>query len=137
MLLHGLEQTGLGPRHGPVDFVNEHDIGQNGSRTELEFGVLLIEELNSHHIRRQEVRRTLDSLKRAVQGSGCRFGKKGFPHTGDILNESVAFTEKGDEDEVDGSLFTYHDGGYVGSKAVRFFLDSIHSLSFGILFLIH
>jgi hypothetical protein len=120
LLLHGLKQAGLSSRHGPVDFIDEHDVGQNGSGTELELGVLLIEELNSHHVRRQEVRSALDSLEGAVQGPGCRLGKKGLSHAGDILNESVTLTEKGDEDVVNGSLFTYHDGGYVGS-AVRFF----------------
>jgi len=82
LFLHGLEQAGLGSWHGAIDFIDEHDVGQNWAGAKLKVGALLIEELGSHHIGRQKIGRTLNSLESAVQGSRGRLGKKGFAHTG-------------------------------------------------------
>jgi hypothetical protein len=49
-LLHGLEQRALGTRRRAVDFVREHDVGDDRPGTELELALLLVVEVDAGDI---------------------------------------------------------------------------------------
>ena len=51
-LTHGFEQRTLGARGGPVDFVRQHQLRENGTRVEAERVGRLVEYGDAENIRR-------------------------------------------------------------------------------------
>ena len=61
---HRLEQRGLRLRHRAVDLVDEHDVGEDRARPELEVARALVEDGEARDVGRLQVRRALDPRRR-------------------------------------------------------------------------
>ena len=59
-----------GFKSGAVDFINEHDIGEQGARQQFETVALLVEHVNAGQIRRHHIRSALDTLEFALEQFG-------------------------------------------------------------------
>ena len=67
---HRLQQRGLRARRGAVDFVGQHDLGEDRPGAELELARLLIEDRAAGHVGRQQVGRALDALETCSRRCG-------------------------------------------------------------------
>src|SRR5215471_19149778 len=83
---HSLEQRRLGLGGGPVYFIGQYNVGKDGASLELEQTVLLIEDLEAHDIRGQQIRSELDTLKRTVEAPSDRLGECGLAYPRHILD---------------------------------------------------
>src|SRR6267378_8188444 len=101
VLVHRLEEGRLGLRRRPVDLVGQDDLAHDRSGTELELVGLLVEDRDSGHVGRQEVRGELDPPEGAPERPGEGLGQNGLPGPGDVLDEDVAAAQKRDERELD------------------------------------
>ncbi len=63
--VQGLEQSGLRARGCAVNFVQEYHVCEERSQPRAERQIARIEDLRTQDVCRQEIRRALDSLKRA------------------------------------------------------------------------
>ena len=65
MFLHRFEQSGLCLRRRTIDFVSQHQVGEDRSemKHELAASVLLFEDRSSDDIARQQVGSELDALR--------------------------------------------------------------------------
>ena len=90
VLLHHLEQGGLGLGRGPVDLVGHDDVGEHRADMELERGVGLVVDLDAGDIGGEEVGGELDALERAVDRLGQGPGQRGLPDPGNVLDQEVA-----------------------------------------------
>ena len=63
VLLHCLQQGGLGFRRGAVDLIGQHDLPHDRARTELELPFLLVENGNARHIAREHIGRKLYAVE--------------------------------------------------------------------------
>ena len=112
LFLHGLKEGRLGLGRGAVDFVRQHDVGEDRSLAEHEPALpgfrVVLEEFTTRDVGRHEVRGELDPL----EGEGKRFGdgadQKGFSQSGNSFQESVSAGKDGNEDLVD-DLVHPHD----------------------------
>ena len=90
LFFHGLKQGRLGLRRSTVDLVSQEDVGEQGSRTEFEIARLLVVHVGPHDVRRQQVRRELNTLELASKGPGEGVRKQGLCKTGEVLKQHVA-----------------------------------------------
>ena len=76
-LFHGLKHRGLNLRRGTVDFVTQHDIGKNRARleTKLAIAIFLVVHLSPGHVRRQQIRRELDTAEVGLEIIRQRFDR--------------------------------------------------------------
>ena len=88
--LHGFQEGRLDLRRGPVDFVRQNDVGEDGSRGRDEGFGLFLEDHASEDIGRQKVGSELDSPEGSVDGIGQASGQKGFRQARDPLEKDVA-----------------------------------------------
>ena len=93
MLLHGLEQGGLGLGRGSVDLVGQQQVGEHRALTEAE--AAMVEDHLTDHVRRHEIRGELDP--RGLQIHRCRQGldQQRLGHTGDSFQHDVALGQDG------------------------------------------
>ena len=92
-LLHRLEHGGLGLGRGAVDFVAEHDVGENRAgleMTELAPAVALGQHLGADDIRGHQVGRELDPLEAQAEGLAGGLDHQGFAEAGDAFDQDVA-----------------------------------------------
>ena len=92
-LLHALEQAGLRLRRGAVDLVDDHDVGEDRARAELEACFALVVDLRADDVGRQQVGGALHARERAVDRPRQRPGQGGLADAGVILDEDVALRE--------------------------------------------
>ena len=92
VLLHRLEQAGLGLRRRPVDLVGEDEVGEDRARLEAEdpAATLLDEDVRAGDVGRHEVRRELDPVERAVDDVGDRPDEHRLAEARDALEQRVA-----------------------------------------------
>ncbi len=95
--LHRLQQCGLGLGGGAVDLVGDDDVGEHGTRFELELTLDGVEGRNTGDVAREQVGRELDASHRGVDGCCQRPGKHRLSDSGDILNKKVPLGEQADE----------------------------------------
>ena len=93
LFFHRLKQGSLGLGRGTVDLVRQQDVGEQRSSTELEIAGLLIVHVGPHDVRRQEVRRELNTLEFAAKGPGEGVRQQGLGETGEVLEQHVAVGE--------------------------------------------
>ena len=60
---HTFQKSRLGPRRGPIDLVSKQDVGEDRTTSKFKFSRLLIEDIESRDIARQQIRRALDAGK--------------------------------------------------------------------------
>ena len=103
--LHRLEHGGLGLGRRPVDFVGQHEVGEDGAREEhgaATAGVhVLLQNLRARDVAGHEVGRELDPAEGEVEGASEGAHEQGFGQAGDARDEGVAAREEGKEDVVD------------------------------------
>ena len=68
-LLHALEQARLRLGRGAVDLVDEHDVGEDRARAELEAVLALVEDVGADDVGGQQVGRALDARELEVRSS--------------------------------------------------------------------
>ncbi len=91
---HGLQQCGLRPRRGPVDFVRQEDIAEYRSFVKVELFVFFVVNGHPEDVGRQQVRGELDAPEAYIDGTGQGLGQGGLPGTGRILKQNMAAAEK-------------------------------------------
>ena len=112
VLLHRLEQRGLRLRRGAVDFVGEHDAGENRARLELEDAlsgaVLFLEQLRAGDVARHEIGRELDARERKFERLRERLDEQRLREAGHADQDDVAAGEDR-ADETLHDLVLAHD----------------------------
>jgi hypothetical protein len=72
--LHGLEHRGLGLGRSAVDFVGQHDIGEDRAADELELAAAadtgFLDDVGAGDVGRHQVRGELDAVEGKVEGAG-------------------------------------------------------------------
>src|SRR6185437_6178306 len=91
----------LRSRRCAIDLVREEHVGEHRARAVLEFLRLLIEDRESGDVGRKQVRGELDSLERTIECAGGRAGEHGLAKPWNVLEEDVALSQEGDQNEVD------------------------------------
>jgi hypothetical protein len=119
VLLHGLEEGGLGLGRRPVDLVGEDQVGEDAAGPELEGAGGPVVDADAGHVGGQEVGGELDAAPAAVEAGGHRLGQAGLAHPGDVLDEQVALGDQADEGELDGLVLALHDHGDVVHDGVE------------------
>jgi hypothetical protein len=120
VLGHRLEQRGLCLRHRAVDLVDEHDVGEDRARAELELAAALVEDREARDVRRLEVGRALDPRGRGtLDRLRDRAGEHRLGSSRDVLEQHVTPAGQRGEDELDLGALAVHDRLDVGDEAVR------------------
>ena len=83
--VHRFEQRRLRLGRRAIDFVGEHDIGEDRPGLELERLRRGIEHADAGDVGRQQIRSELDALKRALEGAGQRLRQRGLAHPAERL----------------------------------------------------
>ena len=96
-LLHRLEQGGLGLRRRAVDFVGEHQVGEDRTRPEPEF-VRAGQHRDAGDVRRHQVGRELDALELDVERQRQRTHQQRLGGAGDPLEQGVPPRQQADDD---------------------------------------
>jgi len=94
VLLHALQEGGLGLGGGSVDLVGDHDVGEDRARPELELVLLLAVDRHAGDVAGQQVRGELDAPDGAVDRAGERFRQRRLAHAGDVLEQQVSLCEQ-------------------------------------------
>ena len=95
VLLHGLEQGGLGPRGGPVELVGHQDVGEDGPGTEHGLGAVGSEHGGTDHVGGKQVGRALESAEAEPDRAGQRLGQGGLAQSGMVLDQEMAARRPG------------------------------------------
>ena len=125
VLLHRLQQRGLGLGACPVDLVREQDLREHRPGPELELAYLLVEGADTGDVRGQQVWRELDAAERAVEGARERLGEHGLAHAGHVLDQEVAFTQQSDQAEPNLVFLVDDRPADVGHDSVRNSSDDV------------
>ena len=82
-------------RRSPVDLIGKKEIGEDGTQRGGKVTGLLVVDARSHQIRRDEIRRELNSPERPANGSGECLDGKGLGEPRDALDEQVSLRQDG------------------------------------------
>ena len=101
VLLHRLEEGGLGLRRGAVDLVREDDLAHHRTRPELERVRALVEDRHAGHVGGQQVRGELDPPERAAERAREGLREHRLPRPRHVLDEDVSAADERDQGELD------------------------------------
>ena len=104
VLLHDLQQGGLGLRAGAVDLVRQHHLAHHRALLELHLPGLDVDEGVARHIRGHQVGGELNAAEGTVQGLRQGAGQGGLAHARHVLDEDMALAQEGDQRIFDGLL---------------------------------
>ena len=99
VFLHAFEQGRLGFGRRPVDFVGQHDVGENRPWHEVEVA-LLVERFRAHDVRRHQVGRELHPVEGQVQRVGNGLDEQGFGQPGHAHQQAVALRKHGRQHQL-------------------------------------
>jgi hypothetical protein len=99
-LLHRFEQRRLGLRRSAVDFIREHDVGEDGAGAQRKRAVPRIQHVSAGDVGGQQIRRELDAADRGSQGRREGFDERRLGDTGDPFEQHVPAREQRDEHHV-------------------------------------
>ena len=125
VLLHRLEQGGLGARAGAVDLVGHQQLGEDRSAHELEGPLAvdaLLEDLRAEDVGRHEVGRELHAARVEAEHGAQRIDELGLGEAGHADEQAVAAGQQRDEHLLDDlRLAEDHrtDGGAGGGDPVE------------------
>ena len=108
-LLHGFEQGALHLGGGAVDFVGEHEVGENRAFLYLELFALDAVDHGADYVGGEQVGRELDAAVARIDELREGFDGKGLCKAGDAFEEHVAVAEQSDEQALHEVLLA-HDG---------------------------
>jgi hypothetical protein len=101
LLLHGLQQGGLGLGGRAVDLVGEQDVGEDRPTDEdghaLAGGVVLLDDVGAGDVGGHQVGRELDALEGERHQAGQRVDHERLGQAGHALEQVMAAGEHGDE----------------------------------------
>jgi hypothetical protein len=104
VLLHGLQQGGLGLRRRPIDLVCQHHVGEDGPADELKCpfssGHIFLDDLGPGDVAGHEVRRELDSGELEIEGLGDGRDHEGLGQAWDADQQGVPTGDDRGEDPV-------------------------------------
>src|SRR3954469_17533315 len=113
---HSLEEGGLGPGRGAVDFIGEKNVGEDGPLVKLKLLLLLIVNRNPQDIRREQVGSELDALELGIDGTSENFGEGCFAGAGIVLEQDVTITREGSQELSQGLALPFYDELDVGEQ---------------------
>ena len=132
LLLHRLEQRGLGLGRGAVDLVREHDVGEDRALEELEHPRLghrvLLQDLGADDVRGHQVGGELDALEGEVQGARQGRDEQGLGQAGHALEHAVAAREDRDQQLLDDLVLADDDLGELAADRLEGLLALGHQL---------
>ena len=109
-LLHGLEQRCLGLGGGAIDFVGEHEIGENRSRAECKLlRAAARQHGDSGDIGRHQIGRELNADEAHTHSEPERADQQGLRSARHAFEQDVAAREQADEDLAEGLVLSEHD----------------------------
>ena len=88
-LLHGLQQRALALRRGTVDFVGQHQLGEDRPGVENELAAVLVEYRGAKNVAGQQVGGELDALVGQPQHPRQGLAQGGLAHAGQVLDQQV------------------------------------------------
>jgi hypothetical protein len=129
VLLHGLQERGLGLRWRPVDLVRQDDVAEHRTRREDHFptsrlGVFL-DDVGAGDIRRHEVRRELDPRELEVHHLGDGVDQQGLGQAGHAHEQAVAADKKGEQDLLDDLLLAHDELPQLADDLLAPFLHAV------------
>src|SRR4051812_1230783 len=92
-LLHALEQAGLGLGRGPVDLVDDHDVGEDRAGAELEALLALVVDAGADDVGGEQGGGALDARELRVDRLRQRAGERGLADARIVLDEDVPLGE--------------------------------------------
>jgi hypothetical protein len=96
LLLHRLQERGLGPRRSPVELVDEDDVGEHRSGTELPGAGVGREDRDAGDVGGEQIGVTLDPREIGSEREGEGPGEHRLAYAGDVLDEEMAPRQSGD-----------------------------------------
>ena len=116
--VHGFEKSGLRARGGAVDFVGQHNVGENRAGAEFKFARVGMIDADAQDVTGQQVGSELHALEGAVEGFRERLGQGGFADAGNIFDQQVAAGKKRDQGELN-DVFLAENGAGDGALQLR------------------
>ena len=112
-LLHGFQQGGLGLGGGAVDFVRQHDVGEDRALDELKLplaaGGIILDDIRAGDVRGHQVRRELDAVETEVQRLCHGADQQRLRQAGNTHQERVPAGEQGDAQQLHDALLADDD----------------------------
>ncbi len=109
MLLHRLQQRGLGLGRRAVDFIRQQDVGEDGAGQELEGLVAGLEDVRPDEVGGHQIGRELDALETQVERRGQRAGEERLGEAGYAFEDDMAARQQRDEGVFDHRLLADDD----------------------------
>ncbi len=111
MLLHGLQQRGLGLWRRAVDLIREDHVGKDGAFVEDHAAALLgvFQDLRAGDVRRHEIGRELDAVEAEIEDICHGFYQQRLCQTGRASDQAVPTRDEGDEHLIDDILLADDD----------------------------
>ena len=106
---HGLEEGALRPGLCAIDFIGEHDVGENRSLVEDEVGFLRVVYADAQDVGGEDVRGELhpSTGQAGTLGQGC--GQGGFAHARDVFDEEMSRGHDAQDGQFDGFVLTFEE----------------------------
>src|SRR5579862_3039946 len=95
--VHSFEERRLRARSSAVDFIGEHDVGENRAGTKLELARFRIVNAYAENVARQQVRSELDALECTVKRFRESLGQSGLANTRNVFNQQMAARKESDQ----------------------------------------
>ena len=107
-LLHGFEQRALHLGRGAVDFVGQHEVGEDGALLDHELLGLLAVDERAQQVGRQEVGGELNAREVGVHNLGQSIDGQCFGQTRHAFEQNVAVRQQADEQTLDKMLLAHY-----------------------------
>ena len=112
--LHGFEQGALHLGRRAVDFVGQHEVGEDGPLLHLEHRLVLVVNHGAHQVGGQQVGRELHALEVQVQHLGQRGDGERFGQARHAFEQDVPAREQADEQAAEQLLLAHHHLAHLG-----------------------
>ncbi len=111
-LLHGFEQRGLRLGRGAIDFVGQHQIGEDGAGLEAQgLGAVIVtlDDHAAHDVGGHQIGRELNARILQMQDAAERAQQGGLAEAGHAFEQNMAAGEQADQDAIDHVLLADDD----------------------------
>ncbi len=107
--VHGFKQRALGFGSGAVDFIGQHDVGENRARPEFKALRLLVVNVDADHVGGKHVGSELNALERAVKRARQRMGQGGLADAGNVFQQQMSAGQQSHQRQLHGLGFPPDD----------------------------
>src|SRR6185369_15146037 len=83
---------------------------EDRARFPVKKAAMLVENGKADHVRRQQIRSELNTLKIAIERAGERVGQRRFADAGHVLDQQMTTGDEGDNSESNRLRFALDDG---------------------------